>query len=79
VAIALIPANAPQQRPRATGVTCKHNGLAGSAGCGGWTMPGYSFSRWSTGPLQLGYHLIDFLLLDLDFEEVRQMTDILEN
>jgi hypothetical protein len=26
--------NAPQQRPRATGVECEQGGLAGSAGCG---------------------------------------------
>src|ERR1044071_1404732 len=32
---ALIPHNAPQQRPRATGAICKQAGLAGSAGCGG--------------------------------------------
>jgi hypothetical protein len=27
--------NDPQQRPRATGVICKQDGLAGSAACGG--------------------------------------------
>src|SRR5689334_536696 len=34
--IHFIMPNAPQQRPRATGVRCKQSGIAGSAGCGGW-------------------------------------------
>ena len=33
--IALETPNAPQQRPSATGVICKHSGIAGSADCGG--------------------------------------------
>jgi hypothetical protein len=32
-----IPPNDPQQRPRATDVTRKQDGLAGSAACGGST------------------------------------------
>jgi hypothetical protein len=34
-----ISPNGPQQRPRDTGVICKHNGIAGSAACGGSCDP----------------------------------------
>jgi hypothetical protein len=38
VFITVAPSNAPQQRPRATGVKCKQSGIAGSAACGCWAV-----------------------------------------
>src|SRR5579872_6649712 len=50
--------NGPQQRPRATGVNCKHGGLARSAACGGYPFVLRIFITmgrfWSTLTFSIG-------------------------